>query len=150
MEAVFEAAAADTAEPPPADTEDEPPAAEFDESRVSGNIALARSGGGALFLKGGAPFESVTEGPSANVELRQHGRKTRWIVRVCEASDLATVESRYSALAVREEADGTLVIDDPDYGTVRFRADGSAEAEGRTVVPKTFTVAGTATMLSAA
>lgn len=126
------------------------PVAEFDESRVSGNIALARSGGGALFLKGNAPFESVKEGPSANAELRLHGRRTRWIVRVCEAPDLAAVENRFSALVVQEEADGTLVIEDPDYGTVRFRADGSAEAEGRTIVPKAFTVAGTATMLSAA
>ncbi|ANH07253.1 hypothetical protein [Shinella sp. HZN7] len=126
------------------------PVAEFDESRVSGNIALARSGGGALFLKGNAPFESVKEGPSTNAELRLHGRRTRWIVRVCEAPGLAAVENRFSALLVQEEADGTLVIEDPDYGTVRFRADGSAEAEGRTIVPKTFTVAGTATMLSAA
>jgi hypothetical protein len=125
------------------------PVAEFDESRVSGNLALARSGNGALFLKGSAPFESVTEGPSAHVELRQRGRRTRWVVRVCEASDLASVGERFAALALREEADGTLVLDDPEYGVVRFRADGVTEAEGRIVDPKAFTVAGTATVLSA-
>ena len=46
------------------------------------------------------------------------------MVRVCEASDLASVGERFAALAVREEADGTLVLEDPEYGTVRFRADG--------------------------
>ena len=126
------------------------PVAEFDESRIVGNIALARSGAGAVLLKGSAAFESVKEGPSANVELRQRGRKTRWIIRVCEASDLASVEGWFSALAVHEDADGTFVIDDPQYGAVRFRADGSTEAEGRIIVPGTFTVAGTTTMLSAA
>jgi hypothetical protein len=125
------------------------PVAEFDESRVEGSLALARSGSGAVLLRGSASFESVTEGPSAHVELRQQGRKTRWIVRVCKASSLAEVEARFAALAVAEEADGTLVIEDPDYGRVRFRADGSAEAEGRIIMPKTFTVAGKATMLAA-
>ncbi|MCA1493120.1 hypothetical protein I6F11_19535 [Ensifer sp. NBAIM29] len=126
------------------------PVAEFDESSVKGNLALARSGSGAVLLRGSAPFESVTVGPSANVELRQRGRRTRWIVRVCESLSLAEVEARFAALSVEEEADGTLVVNDPDYGPVRFRADGSAEAEGRIIVPKAFTVAGEATMLSAA
>ncbi|HLP69049.1 MAG TPA: hypothetical protein VK181_16160 [Rhizobium sp.] len=125
------------------------PVAEFDESRVEGNLALARCGAGAVLLRGSVPFEHVVEGPSADAELRQRGRKTRWIVRVCEASDLAGVEARFTGLTVREDTDGTFVIDDPEYGVVRFRSDGSAEAEGRTIVPETFTVAGAATMLPA-
>ncbi len=125
------------------------PVAEFDESRVEGNLAVARSGKGAVLLRGSVPFERVVEGPSADAELRQRGRNTRWIVRVCETSDLARVEARYAGLSVRDEPDGTLVIDDPEYGVVRFRADGSAEAEGRTIVPEAFTVAGAATMLPA-
>ncbi|MDI6835128.1 MAG: hypothetical protein QMD99_05365 [Rhizobiaceae bacterium] len=125
------------------------PVAEFDESRVEGNLALARSGAGAVLLRGSVPFERVVDGPSADAELRQRGRNTRWIVRVCEAADLASVEARFAGLAVREEADGTLIFDDPEYGIVRFRSDGSAEAEGRTIVPETFTVAGVATMLPA-
>ena len=125
------------------------PVAEFDESRVEGNLALARSSAGAVLLRGSVPFERVVDGPSADAELRQRGRNTRWIVRVCEAADLASVEARFAGLAVREEADGTLIFDDPEYGIVRFRSDGSAEAEGRTIVPETFTVAGVATMLPA-
>ena len=88
--------------------------------------------------------------PSANAELRQYGRKTRWIVRVCEACEPCRGGSAVSGrLRSRRSEDGSLVIDDPDYGTVRFRADGSVEAEGRTVSPKDFTVAGEVTMLAA-
>ena len=54
-----------------------------------------------------------------------------------------------AALAVEETADGSLVIEDPDYGTVHFSQDGSTEAEGRVVSPKEFTVAGEVTMLAA-
>jgi len=125
------------------------PVAEFDESSVVGNLALARSGRGAMMLRGSTDFVMVKDGPSANAELRQYGRKTRWIVRVCEALDVAAMEARFGALAVEQKEDGSLVIEDPDYGTVTFRPDGSADAEGRTVSPKDFTVAGEVTMLAA-
>lgn len=124
------------------------PVAEFDESRVEGSLALARRGQGAVLLRGGAAFEQVADGPSANAELRQYGRKTRWIVRVCEASNLGAVEAKFAALAVQEDAEGTLVIEDPDYGIVKFRADGAVDAEGRTISPQSFTVAGEATTLA--
>ncbi|WP_436100260.1 hypothetical protein [Pararhizobium sp. LjRoot238] len=125
------------------------PVGEFDESSVVGNLALARSGRGAMMLRGSTDFVMVKDGPSANAELRQYGRKTRWIVRVCEALDVAAMEARFGALAVEEKEDGSLVIEDPEYGTVTFRPDGSADAEGRTVSPKDFTVAGEVTMLAA-
>ncbi|HEU0221926.1 MAG TPA: hypothetical protein VFR34_06905 [Paracoccaceae bacterium] len=120
------------------------PAEAFDESRVEGSLAVARSGGGAVLIRGSAPFEAVTEGPSAGAEIRQYGRGTRWIVRVCEAGSLAAAEARFSALAVQELADGTLAVDDPDYGPVRFRTDGVTEAEGRVISPADFTVRGEA------
>jgi hypothetical protein len=123
------------------------PVAEFDESRVDGSLALARSGRGALLLRGGASFERVAAGPSAGAELRQYGRRTRWLVRVCEADSLDAVVSRFAALAVRETADGTFVVEDPVYRTVRFRSDGVAEAEGRVVSPASFTVRGKVVML---
>ncbi|MEI2297210.1 hypothetical protein [Ensifer sp. MJa1] len=125
------------------------PVAEFDESRVKGNLALARSGRGAVMLIGASELISVTDGPSANAELRQAGHKTRWIVRVCEATDLSGVEARFAALAVEETGDGSLVINDPEYGRVVFRGDGATEAEGRTIAAKDFTVAGEVTMLAA-
>jgi hypothetical protein len=123
------------------------PAAEFDETRVEGSLALARSGRGAALLRGSARFEPVTHGPSAGAEIRQYGRKTRWVVRVCEAPSLDAAESRFAALAVHETGDGALVVEDPDYGTVRFRPDGAAEAEGRLIDPARFTVPGEAVML---
>jgi len=125
------------------------PVAEFDESKVEGRLALARSGRGAVVLIGASELGPVTDGPSANAELRQAGHKTRWIVRVCEVTDLAGVEARFAALAVEETADGAFVVNDPDYGRVVFRHDGSTEAEGRTIAAKDFTVAGEATMLAA-
>lgn len=125
------------------------PIAEFDESTVRGSLAMARSGGGAVILLGSTDLRPVTTGPSANAELRQYGQKTRWIVRVCETSNLGALESRFASLSAEETADGSLVIADPDYGTVTFREDGSVQVEGRLIVPKDFTVAGEVAMLAA-
>jgi hypothetical protein len=58
------------------------------------------------------------------------------------------VEARFTGLAVSEGTDGTLVIEDPDYGIVKFHRDGSTEAEGRTILPKDFTIAGEVIMLA--
>lgn len=123
------------------------PVARFDESRVAGCLALARCGEGAVLLRGSVPFEAVAEGPSAGAEIRQYGRRTHWVVRVCETGSLAAVEAKFAALAVQERSDGTLVVDDPDYGPVRFRADGVTEAEGRVISPADFTVRGEAVLL---
>ncbi|ATU94888.1 hypothetical protein [Phyllobacterium zundukense] len=124
------------------------PVAEFDETIVNGNLALARSGQGAVLLQGSSELLAIKDGPSANAELRQYGRKTRWIVRVCAAPDLKTVKARFAGLAISEGTDGTLVIEDPDYGIVKFHRDGSMEAEGRAILPKDFTIAGEVTMLA--
>jgi hypothetical protein len=125
------------------------PVAEFDESLIRGKLALARSGRGAVILIGSSDLELVQEGPSARAELRQYGRKTRWIARVCDTSTLESVEARFAKLSVEEAEDGTLAIDDPDYGRVLFRKDGSAQAEGRTIAPQDFPVAGEIAMLTA-
>ena len=47
------------------------------------------------------------------------------------------------------ESGGTLRVDDPEYGAVVFRPDGRVEAEGRTVDPSEWTVAGHAAIISA-
>jgi hypothetical protein len=70
-------------------------------------------------------------------------------VRVCEAGDLASVESRFGALQVERSGDGTLVVEDPEYGSVSFRADGTVEAEGRVIARKDYSVKGEAKMLGA-
>ena len=123
------------------------PQAEFDEARVDGNLALARCGRGAVLLKAASALEKVSEGPSAGVELRQRGMNTRWIVRVCETDDLSAAEERFKDLSVIESDDGTFVVEDPEYGTVRFLADGGVEAEGREISRSDYTVRGEARML---
>jgi hypothetical protein len=125
------------------------PVAQFDESVVRGSLALARSGRGAVLLRGNTELVAVKDGPSANAELRQYGRNTRWIVRACKASNLDVVEVKFAGLAISEGTEGTLVIEDPDYGSVKFHSAGSVEAEGRVVLPKHFTVAGEVIMLAA-
>ena len=89
----------------------------------------------------------MSEGPSANAEIRQYGRRTRWIVRVCEADRLEAVEARFGGLLVEELNDGTLLVEDPDYGPVRFRKDGVTEAQGRVIAPQDYSVRGEAALL---
>ncbi len=123
------------------------PQAEFDQARIGRHVAVARSGTGVVLLKGSADLVPVGEGPSAGCELRQYGPKSRWIVRVCEAADVQSVEDRFSDLAVTEEADGAWTLVDPEYGPIRFLADGSVEAEGRRIQRSDYTVAGDVTMI---
>lgn len=123
------------------------PQAEFEEIRVTGNTALARSGKGVALLIGSGELLPVTEGPSAGAELRLAGRKTRWIVRLAETGDLAATDTRYGALKAETLDDGTVVINDPDYGIVRLLADGSVNAEGRTIRRDDYTVKGDAITL---
>lgn len=125
------------------------PVAEFDESAIEGNLALGRSGQGAVVLIGNGDLRLVRSGPSAGMELRQQGHQTRWLVRVCEASDIDAARSRYGALSIAEAEDGGFAVDDPDYGRVLFRKDGSVEAEGRSIAPADFSVAGEVAMLAA-
>ena len=47
---------------------------------------------------------------------------------------------------MQAQPDGRIVVDDPDYGVVEFRPDGSVATEGRTLDPSGWTVAGTRTV----
>jgi hypothetical protein len=121
------------------------PARDFDMASVSGDTALARSGRAHLVLRGSGPFEQVADGPTAGYELRLAGRKSWWLVRLGSDAlhgDQRGFAARFSGLAPREES-GRLVIEDPDYGTVVFHADGVLEAEGRRIDPDDMTVSGT-------
>ncbi|MGV8939876.1 MAG: hypothetical protein ACOH2J_22390 [Allorhizobium sp.] len=126
------------------------PRAIFDASAVNGDVAVARSGKGALLLKGSAPFALVEEGPTAGAELRLPGRKASWIVRLGgldESKDHAAFSARFSSLSARFGDNDTIVIDDPDYGPVVFHADGRISAEGRVLDPAQWTVKGQASEL---
>ncbi|MGU3576643.1 hypothetical protein ACLBWZ_13985 [Brucellaceae bacterium C25G] len=125
------------------------PQAEFDEYRVDGTLALARCGDGAVLLRTDNDLHVVGEGPSAGAEIRQYGQKTRWIVRVCEAGDLASVEQKFAMLEAVKGADGTIVVNDPEYGVVAFQSNGTVAAEGRIIERSGYTVKGVAEMFAA-
>ncbi|WP_299843625.1 hypothetical protein, partial [uncultured Jannaschia sp.] len=127
------------------------PRAAFDATRIDGATAWAQAGGAHLLLRGSRPFEPVETGPTAGCELRLPGRDGRWLLRLGSRAlhgDAAAFAARFAALDVTEAA-GTLTIDDPDYGPVRFRPDGTVEAEGRRIDPGVFTVVGERVILGA-
>jgi len=126
------------------------PEAEMDEVRHEGDRVLVRAGKALALLIGSAPFEPVREGPTAGCELRLAGRRSRWILRLSDIGrerDLDAFARRFAALDASDLSDGTIALDDPDYGAVNCRPDGRIEAEGREVDPATWTHAGRALLL---
>jgi hypothetical protein len=112
---------------------------------------LLRSGRGVLMLAGSGAFQRIVEGPMSGCEIRLAGTRSRWIVRLADLDDSADLDSfgrRFAGLVTRDGADGSIVIDDPDYGTVLCRPDGVVEAEGRVLDPSAWTHAGTFTRLT--
>ena len=116
------------------------PTEAFDDWHVEGTRARARSGTGVLLLAGSGPLQLVTTGGSANAELRLEGRAGLWIARVGHGDSAAGFEAAH-ALAATRDGD-VLAVDDPEYGLVRFHEDGRVEAEGRTLDPRDWTLAG--------
>lgn len=119
----------------------------FDAASVAGDIAVARSGDGMVLLKGSAPFELVANGPTVGNELRLPGHHGTWIVRMGDATGPGSEDAfarAFSALALVDQGDGSLKIDDPEYGPVVFHADGSIAAEGRTLQPRQWNIQGQA------
>ena len=120
------------------------PQSVFDETRIGRDTALAVSGGGCVLLKVDAGLALVATGPTAGNELRAPGRKATWIVRMAERGKADEIEKDFATLGLVEEANGDILVDDPEYGRVRFGADGSVEAEGRRLDPAEWTIAGEA------
>lgn len=114
----------------------------FDDTQVTGNLALARCGKGGVLIRAGMPLQSIDTGPSAHVELRQSGRRTRWLVRVAETDDLDALSQRFGRLAMIEGKDGSIRVDDPEYGPVLFSLDGTVFAQGRRLAVSDYTVRG--------
>lgn len=123
------------------------PIDQFDDTRVAGSIAMARSGGGAVLLKGNGDFTLATEGPSAGAELRLDGTNALWIVRIAQSTDLDVLHQHFAPLALTVSADGVWRVDDPQYGPVIFYPDGVVEAEGRKIDPNSYSIAGDAITL---
>lgn len=126
------------------------PAPDFDTARVAGNTALAQAGGAHLMLRGSGMLDLVTLGPTAGHELRLAGREGWWLVRLGSTAlhgDAAAFAARFAGLGLREDKNGVIVVEDPDYGPVTMRPDGRIEAEGRHLSPQTTSVEGTREIL---
>ncbi len=121
------------------------PQSAFDEVRLNGSNAAVRGGDGLALLKGGAPLVLVGEGPTAGNELQQAGLSTRWIIRLGDVTNHGGLEGftdRFAGLNIDGQKAGTLSVNDPDYGIIRFHSDGVVEAEGRRIDPQDWTVKG--------
>ncbi len=115
-------------------------------------MALAEAADAFALIRASARLAEVVSGPTAGNELRVAGRKATWIVRLGDRASSGSLEAfaeRFGGLTVRGQEDGALIINDPEYGEVRFGNDGAATAEGRTVDPSEWTIGGQATRLDA-
>lgn len=126
------------------------PEAEMDEVCYQGDRVFVRAGKALALLVGSAAFEPVTEGPTAGCELRLAGLRSRWIVRLSDVGrerDLDAFARRFDTLTATRLENGTIRLNDPDYGVVNCRPEGRIEAEGRELDPATWTHAGRALLL---
>lgn len=119
------------------------PVPDFDVAVIDGQTATARTGDAHLMLRGSGPLVMVEQGPTAGHELRLAGRDGWWLVRLgsraLHGDDFA---ARFAAIVPVQGDGGVIRVEDPDYGTVIFRADGVVEAEGRRIAPEEMTVSG--------
>ncbi|WP_292492723.1 hypothetical protein [Mesorhizobium sp.] len=124
------------------------PTSAFDAAQLDGNRACARSGNAFAMLKTDVPLTEVKGGPTAGNELRAAGHKATWIVRLGDRPDdslsLDAWAAAFADLSVRPGPDEELIVEDPEYGTVRFLADARIVAEGRALDPANWTVRGEA------
>jgi hypothetical protein len=138
----------DCADEQPAFTHAWFPRKAFSASRVEAGAAIAAAHGAFVVLKADAPLEEVETGPTAGCELRAAGRRSTWIVRLSDRSCFASLDAfgaAFSALSIQDAANGELVVEDPEYGRVRFLADASVVAEGRIIDPSDWSIRGEAT-----
>ncbi|MBT9245995.1 hypothetical protein KM031_18255 (plasmid) [Gemmobacter fulvus] len=117
------------------------PTEAFQDWHVAGTRARARHGRGCVALRGNGPLTLMTEGGSAHAELRLAGLTGLWLVRLGSGDDAAAFEAAHPLQAVADGA-GSFTVMDPDYGSVRFLADGRIEAEGRVLAPLDWTLEG--------
>ncbi|CAA9385170.1 MAG: FIG00985363: hypothetical protein [uncultured Rubellimicrobium sp.] len=125
------------------------PRAAFDAADLCGDTAWAAAGEARVLLRASGPLSEVHDGPSAGVELRLAGRQGWWLIRLGSARLQGGPEAfttRFAGLAP-SGAEGDITVVDPDYGPVRFLADGAVEAEGRRLDPADWTVEGSRIIL---
>ena len=118
----------------------------FSDVRISAERIALQSGAGMALLFGSHPFHIVETGPTRHCEVQQHGKQTTWLVRLNDTDDIHSLDDftqTFANLTVQHEADDALTVLDPVYGEVRFLPDGRVIAQGRTLDPNAWSVAGT-------
>lgn len=123
------------------------PTGAFDEWTLSGAVAGARSGQGALALRASGPLELLRNGGSSGNELRLVGRDGLWVMRLGHADELHAFLAIHPLVAVLEQGE-VLLVEDAEYGTVRFHPDGRVEGEGRVLDPAVWTMEGIRTEMA--
>ena len=126
------------------------PEAEMDAVLHDGDRIAVKAGDALALLIGSVPFERVEDGPTAGCEIRLAGMRSRWVVRLSDLRGEGGLEAffqRFATLGARAAAAGEIWLDDPDYGRVVCRKDGSVSAEGRRLDPSSWTHAGRAVRL---
>jgi len=108
-------------------------------------IAFAVDGALGL-LRALHPLEAVETGPTAGVELRQHGDRQLWVLRLASRADfgdLAAFAAAIEGLRVDlPDRTGRMTLADPVYGTIIGHPDGRLETPDGIVDPAAWTVAG--------
>ncbi|NEX45413.1 hypothetical protein [Pseudotabrizicola algicola] len=125
------------------------PGLAFDDKLLQGDLAAVVADGAGMVIRASGTLEMVAEGPTAGCELRLAGRHGWWIVRMGRAAQgLEAYVAQFAQLTPDQNANvrATVTVEDPEYGTVMFHADGRIEAEGRMVNPKDWTVVGQRTL----
>jgi len=121
------------------------PKSRFDAVDIAEGTAVATADDALVLLKTDSGLAEVTSGPTAGNELRAPGRALTWIVRLGETQKHGSLEAfrnTFGDLTVTTTAEDELVVEDPEFGTVRFLADGRILAEDRVVDPGTWTIGG--------
>lgn len=122
----------------------------FDEVLIRPGFAAARSGEALALLVANQPLHRVDRGPSAGCELRAYGQSTRWLLRLAHKDRHPSLEEfalAYSHEQWLQTDTGDWVFEDPDYGAVVMNRNGEVRAQGRTLDPGSWTIAGASEVL---
>lgn len=122
------------------------PTRSFDDWNVCGNRASARCGNGMVTLRASGSLVLSETGQSAASELKLAGRKGAWVVRLDQGENICEHENRHD-LDLLYRDNGSIEINDPEYGLVTFYCDGRVTAQGRTLNPKNWSREGRTTEL---
>lgn len=123
------------------------PTDSFDQWHIDASRAIAQSGNGMLVMQASGALTLIAKGASAANELQLQGRAGLWIVRLGQGADVTKFSTRHALQAI-ELDDKSITVEDADYGSVIFYADGCITAQGRVIDPNSWSMSGRRQILS--